>query len=153
MIRRPPRSTLFPYTTLFRSPAQRAGLKLRLRLSPDDNAVEQAGSQHHGKPQRKWTWESAHHSNLHPVEGSTVHVGSGGADGVPVTAAGTAVPLEDFRSEAGSGRRQAPQLRAAVAVVVEVRQVGLSVAGEVAGHHLDRVPVRPGGNGRSKLWS
>src|SRR3712207_8602585 len=25
MIRRPPRSTLFPYTTLFRSPAQRAG--------------------------------------------------------------------------------------------------------------------------------
>src|SRR2546421_9631104 len=26
MIRRPPRSTLFPYTTLFRSPALRAGL-------------------------------------------------------------------------------------------------------------------------------
>src|SRR3712207_8560685 len=25
MIRRPPRSTLFPYTTLFRSPARRAG--------------------------------------------------------------------------------------------------------------------------------
>src|SRR2546422_7712715 len=25
MIRRPPRSTLFPYTTLFRSPANRAG--------------------------------------------------------------------------------------------------------------------------------
>src|SRR5256885_9685713 len=25
MIRRPPRSTLFPYTTLFRSPAQRQG--------------------------------------------------------------------------------------------------------------------------------
>src|SRR3712207_8330114 len=25
MIRRPPRSTLFPYTTLFRSPGQRAG--------------------------------------------------------------------------------------------------------------------------------
>src|SRR5205085_4867384 len=27
MSRRPPRSTLFPYTTLFRSPAQRAGLR------------------------------------------------------------------------------------------------------------------------------
>src|SRR5256885_11929433 len=27
MIRRPPRSTLFPYTTLFRSPAEKAGLK------------------------------------------------------------------------------------------------------------------------------
>src|SRR2546427_5162260 len=26
MIRRPPRSTLFPYTTLFRSPAQGAGI-------------------------------------------------------------------------------------------------------------------------------
>src|SRR2546422_1573195 len=26
MIRRPPRSTLFPYTTLFRSPGDRAGL-------------------------------------------------------------------------------------------------------------------------------
>src|SRR5205814_8003925 len=28
MIRRPPRSTLFPYTTLFRSNAQRAGIPL-----------------------------------------------------------------------------------------------------------------------------
>src|SRR2546428_5077167 len=29
MIRRPPRSTLFPYTTLFRSPGQRAALARR----------------------------------------------------------------------------------------------------------------------------
>src|SRR5260370_33554507 len=29
MIRRPPRSTLFPYTTLFRSPADRAGARVR----------------------------------------------------------------------------------------------------------------------------
>src|SRR5258708_24767831 len=29
MIRRPPRSTLFPYTTLFRSPFQRTGSKAR----------------------------------------------------------------------------------------------------------------------------
>src|SRR2546430_6060131 len=29
MIRRPPRSTLFPYTTLFRSPADGAGVRLR----------------------------------------------------------------------------------------------------------------------------
>src|SRR5260370_30100588 len=29
MIRRPPRSTLFPYTTLFRSPLDAYGLKLR----------------------------------------------------------------------------------------------------------------------------
>src|SRR3712207_7525490 len=29
MIRRPPRSTLFPYTTLFRSPGLRAGRRVR----------------------------------------------------------------------------------------------------------------------------
>src|SRR3712207_7636707 len=37
MIRRPPRSTLFPYTTLFRSGADRgqlAGLRLRGQLRP-----------------------------------------------------------------------------------------------------------------------
>src|SRR2546427_2265610 len=34
MIRRPPRSTLFPYTTLFRSP----GTLLRLGVSPDSAA-------------------------------------------------------------------------------------------------------------------
>src|SRR5256885_6873926 len=31
MIRRPPRSTLFPYTTLFRSPSQAVHYPLRLR--------------------------------------------------------------------------------------------------------------------------
>src|SRR3989454_1789570 len=36
MIRRPPRSTLFPYTTLFRSPAA------ALAADPDWKAVEQA---------------------------------------------------------------------------------------------------------------
>src|SRR2546426_8695512 len=36
MIRRPPRSTLFPYTTLFRSPAQRVDLELPLGLVSDE---------------------------------------------------------------------------------------------------------------------
>src|SRR2546425_4014548 len=36
MIRRPPRSTLFPYTTLFRSPALECGSALRSR-EPDDD--------------------------------------------------------------------------------------------------------------------
>src|SRR2546421_2297113 len=36
MIRRPPRSTLFPYTTLFRSPA---GLRLLRRSSGEEVAV------------------------------------------------------------------------------------------------------------------
>src|SRR2546423_7163743 len=34
MIRRPPRSTLFPYTTLFRSPAATHPLRRRPRSSP-----------------------------------------------------------------------------------------------------------------------
>src|SRR3970282_2421407 len=34
MIRRPPRSTLFPYTTLFRSPVPGAFAPSRLRLNP-----------------------------------------------------------------------------------------------------------------------
>src|SRR2546430_13681496 len=41
MIRRPPRSTLFPYTTLFRSAAHRASLVrlLAVPLSEHDDAV------------------------------------------------------------------------------------------------------------------
>src|SRR5438034_7586764 len=35
MIRRPPRSTLFPYTTLFRSPALIRGLRGTCRVPPD----------------------------------------------------------------------------------------------------------------------
>src|SRR3712207_7457055 len=47
MIRRPPRSTLFPYTTLFRSRARRAGGRLRVhahrpdRLRRRDHAASQ----------------------------------------------------------------------------------------------------------------
>src|SRR5256885_9526067 len=38
MIRRPPRSTLFPYTTLFRSGAERARVdRVRRRMSPSDS--------------------------------------------------------------------------------------------------------------------
>src|SRR5256885_12149829 len=36
MIRRPPRSTLFPYTTLFRSSPLLLRARLRLRHRPDD---------------------------------------------------------------------------------------------------------------------
>src|SRR2546430_13242566 len=55
MIRRPPRSTLFPYTTLFRSPpgrtvgtrSRRSGdVDCRLRRRPP--AVGRAGHAHHG---------------------------------------------------------------------------------------------------------
>src|SRR5215204_2627758 len=38
MIRRPPRSTLFPYTTLFRSPRHR-GDRVRARVDPGDARI------------------------------------------------------------------------------------------------------------------
>ena len=40
MIRRPPRSTLFPYTTLFRSKGQRVGKVLQQRIALDFDLVE-----------------------------------------------------------------------------------------------------------------
>src|SRR6202012_6194235 len=53
MIRRPPRSTLFPYTTLFRSMSWRdSALRLRNLES--------------GQGYRQWTWRSEEHtSELH----------------------------------------------------------------------------------------
>src|SRR3712207_8744375 len=46
MIRRPPRSTLFPYTTLFRSPAQRVGgFDHDAR---DEGGLDGVGGRHHG---------------------------------------------------------------------------------------------------------
>src|SRR3712207_7558544 len=40
MIRRPPRSTLFPYTTLFRSPASAAGIAGLLKLAREGQGPE-----------------------------------------------------------------------------------------------------------------
>src|SRR3712207_7210118 len=42
MIRRPPRSTLFPYTTLFRSRAHAGDAGLRLQPGPDRAAVHRS---------------------------------------------------------------------------------------------------------------
>src|SRR2546430_3450457 len=46
MIRRPPRSTLFPYTTLFRSPAGGRGSRVRRRC---DDRASVAGAAGHGR--------------------------------------------------------------------------------------------------------
>src|SRR2546427_7462988 len=43
MIRRPPRSTLFPYTTLFRSPERQE------RGAPAEHAIREAPGQEHGE--------------------------------------------------------------------------------------------------------
>src|SRR3712207_7437613 len=48
MIRRPPRSTLFPYTTLFRSldlPLHGPGVVLRVRVEPPDRRLEAGPAQ------------------------------------------------------------------------------------------------------------
>src|SRR2546430_17193869 len=49
MIRRPPRSTLFPYTTLFRSPDGRAGAEERRDLPGHGRVVPREGHLGHGE--------------------------------------------------------------------------------------------------------
>src|SRR2546430_6079557 len=71
MIRRPPRSTLFPYTTLFRSPAAdlRGALTGGRRALPEDHvAVDRharAVAQHdQGESDRKSTRLNSSHSQI-----------------------------------------------------------------------------------------
>src|SRR2546422_7671294 len=50
MIRRPPRSTLFPYTTLFRSPRQRVVPRLGVLVAGvDDDLVRRDARDHPGR--------------------------------------------------------------------------------------------------------
>src|SRR2546425_13000719 len=59
MIRRPPRSTLFPYTTLFRSPPGRldAAALARVRASFDDIYAARYGYANQGEPVEIVTWK------------------------------------------------------------------------------------------------
>src|SRR5690348_17759475 len=52
MIRRPPRSTLFPYTTLFRSPGEKSdpGPRLHSDLRCRQHAAHDLGNGHHHDP-------------------------------------------------------------------------------------------------------
>src|SRR5258707_6087940 len=59
MIRRPPRSTLFPYTTLFRSP----GRCCRPRLARDAGRA-QGGARGTGRGDRKSTRLNSSHANI-----------------------------------------------------------------------------------------
>src|SRR5437667_4572661 len=64
MLRRPPRSTLFPYTTLFRSPAERQVESLQPeRRDPDDHA-EQCAYQRRGGRSEEHTSELQSHHDL-----------------------------------------------------------------------------------------
>src|SRR5438445_11457723 len=69
MIRRPPRSTLFPYTTLFRSPGVRAGGHAGDSAGAADVARHQWGpssapSGDHERPDRKSTRLNSSHANI-----------------------------------------------------------------------------------------
>src|SRR2546422_5008477 len=71
MIRRPPRSTLFPYTTLFRSPAQRRR-RLRDRALPGrqegpDDLSDRLVGRHHPAQARSEEHTSELQSRLHLV--------------------------------------------------------------------------------------
>src|SRR2546425_6489927 len=63
MIRRPPRSTLFPYTTLFRSRSQRRRVQCveadrqRLGVDPFDHQLRG------GEPSRSWWSRSEEHTS------------------------------------------------------------------------------------------
>src|SRR3712207_7020497 len=74
MIRRPPRSTLFPYTTLFRSPPHPLAGQVH-KLPVDDavrarkvNVLERAGGagwrRHHRQLDRKSTRLNSSHANI-----------------------------------------------------------------------------------------
>src|SRR3712207_7490162 len=77
MIRRPPRSTLFPYTTLFRSPADLAGEQRRAvegrvddlagsGIGPGDRAeqLRSRAAQAHRRQDRKSTRLNSSHANI-----------------------------------------------------------------------------------------
>src|SRR2546430_11421253 len=69
MIRRPPRSTLFPYTTLFRSHDERPG-EIELPRRPARLAAQRARVPHHGadllgrRRDRKSTRLNSSHSQI-----------------------------------------------------------------------------------------
>src|SRR3712207_8498472 len=70
MIRRPPRSTLFPYTTLFRSeraavhlPARRQRERVEGHVRGGDHVVRQALA-HEGAQDRKSTRLNSSHANI-----------------------------------------------------------------------------------------
>src|SRR2546426_2101151 len=63
MIRRPPRSTLFPYTTLFRSPALRRGPPAGSSFHGAPRKGSGSDRSRSGRPQRPWRGRSEEHTS------------------------------------------------------------------------------------------
>src|SRR3712207_7263369 len=64
MIRRPPRSTLFPYTTLFRSRCLSRSSPGDSRPAPPHRAASSIGSADHGRPRSASARSEEHTSEL-----------------------------------------------------------------------------------------
>src|SRR5215475_1775839 len=64
MIRRPPRSTLFPYTTLFRSPASSADARRSARRRTPAPGGLLPGADHRSPPDRKSTRLNSSHVKI-----------------------------------------------------------------------------------------
>src|SRR3712207_6945027 len=67
MIRRPPRSTLFPYTTLFRSGGAQLGERAHVRLLAEADvprAADRGGRVEEGGGDRKSTRLNSSHANI-----------------------------------------------------------------------------------------
>src|SRR2546430_8346412 len=60
MIRRPPRSTLFPYTTLFRSQICRHGVSVRVREAMEKHPRHAPDVQHSGADRKSTRLNSSH---------------------------------------------------------------------------------------------
>src|SRR3989475_12236676 len=118
MIRRPPRSTLFPYTTLFRSRPQDVRKAVFVGQSPHDmevKVIERGGAQRHAdlaRAQRRGPAPSPGVGNIGEVQ---LVEAAGGADdpgahgGRPEARAGRlATPSVRYRSSALAPERRRP---------------------------------------------
>src|SRR2546422_7139569 len=96
MIRRPPRSTLFPYTTLFRSHAARVGADPRPQTPLPPAAGGERGHQGHHHPQLR-SRDAAGRGHPSTNEVKSVR-GSGGCSAVRNTAADALPVVEATKS-------------------------------------------------------
>src|SRR2546422_5569881 len=63
MIRRPPRSTLFPYTTLFRSPLKQGGMPRLSMATPEKSIKKPSNSTRFPEPLKAFVARSEEHTS------------------------------------------------------------------------------------------
>src|SRR2546422_3571009 len=147
MIRRPPRSTLFPYTTLFRSPVEElevAEPDMRRREAQQRGAGLDLLAQdlflapHHAQGARR--------GNAQPMHGLAAEVlpDAGTQDGAAVVVAGE-------RREARALEMQVPLLAPTVADLAQQGRTPVAEAGEVGTELIAGRNHRPQHRGRAQV--